>query len=195
MFEYLKLASNDKLCCSFDNLHEMQKVKNDLGRAGKAIITDGKCGILLYGSGTGKSFIAKCFAGYLAKVVINKPVIFMPASIADMSSCWPGQTAEKLCQVFEKAAEEARQNGACVLFLEQVEAILFNPDSSRQQTEDERKSVNTLLNLIGRYSNFCRFKIVIVMATNFLESLDVAAIRAGRVDFKIEIKSPDHLAD
>lgn len=183
---------------SFAQVTGMAKMKTMMTNAASEIITGEKNGILLYGEpGNGKTFIAEAFAGELHKMpelagVVTRPAAFMCTSIADLGSQWAGKTTEQVKSMFAQAAHAARREGCCVLFLDEVDALLRDRnDGSVSRTEDSLQTVNTFLNLINRYQNFKQFRVILVMATNYRDKLDEAAVRDGRVDFKFEIPNPD----
>jgi transitional endoplasmic reticulum ATPase len=183
---------------SFTDVTGMTALKALLTKAASDIVTGEKNGILLYGEpGNGKTFIAEAFAGELHKMegmagLIDRSPAFMSASIADLGSQWVGKTTEQVKSMFAQAAQAARHKGACVLFLDEVDALLRDRnDTNVSRTEDSLQTVNTFLDLISRYRNFKKYRIILMMATNYRDKLDEAAIRDGRVDFKFEIPNPD----
>lgn len=136
-------------------------------------------GILLHGEpGNGKTAIAEGLAGTIGLPLINM-------SFGSVASGLVNVTTENVVKLFK----DARRQAPCVLFMDEIDSVA----SARQQhgpgtTEEGPKITNTLLTELV---NTRGTGVVIMMATNFLDRLDTAAIREGRVDFKIEVPPPD----
>jgi transitional endoplasmic reticulum ATPase len=146
---------------------------------GKDIQTkDAPNGILLFGDpGNGKTFFAEALAGELELPMIT-------ATFGDVVSKWVGETTEKVMAAFN----DAEQRAPCVLFLDEIDALLIKRDKSTQADSEGPKTVNAVLTRLVQ----ARSKgVVIIAATNFIDRLDTAAIREGRFDYKIEIPPPD----
>lgn len=177
---------------NFNTLAGMQELKSQLLEAGKtAVVVAGqegeippheiRNGILLYGDpGNGKTAIAEALAGTL-----NLPIIKM--SFGSVASKWLNDTTENVVALFR----DARTQAPCVLFLDEVDSVISSREFSPNQTEESPKTTNQILTeLVATRGT----GVVIVMATNFYDRLDQAAIREGRVDFKIHVTAPDAAA-
>lgn len=124
-----------------------------------------KTSMLLYGPpGTGKSSICTAIAGYL-----NYPIYNLNLSAIEKDSD------------LEKAISYIPSRS--ILLLEDIDRCLPAND------EKAKYNIRTLLNCLDGSSslNHC----VVLMTTNFIENLDDALIRSGRVDHKIEIGYPN----
>lgn len=123
-------------------------------------------GILIYGEpGTGKTSIAKAIAKHT-----NRNLYILNISNA---------TNETFLNSFNEIG-----NNACVLF----DDIDINiPD--RESTGEKQVSLQTLLSVLDGSES--RSDIIIIMTTNFIDKLDNALIRHGRIDFKFELKKPN----
>lgn len=74
-------------------------------------------GALLEGPpGYGKSFLAKCIAG-------SAGVPFISMDAASLRSVWMGIGSVKIMMKFGKARKLARQYGACIFFMDEIDAI------------------------------------------------------------------------
>jgi transitional endoplasmic reticulum ATPase len=139
---------------------------------------NGKNGILLHGvPGTGKTAFAEALAGEVG-------LKFMKVNIGSMASRWINQTTEQLQDIIDSALRQA----PCVLFFDEVEAIL--PDRSRIDRGDseEAKVVGSFLSSIDKLRDG---RVLVIAATNYIDRVDNAAIREGRFDFRIEVTVPD----
>jgi len=135
-------------------------------------------GFVLYGPpGTGKTHIAKCLAGELE-------VNYIQLSAADIVSKWIGESAQNFAEVFE----EARTHQPTVVFIDEIDALAG--ERSYQQTNSEHQMVTQLLDDISDVMDQDE-EVIIIGATNRLDSVDDALLRAGRLGEHIKIPAPD----
>lgn len=135
-------------------------------------------GILLHGEpGNGKTAIAEGLAGTLGLPFINM-------SFGSVASGFVNVTTENIVKLFK----DARRQAPCVLFMDEIDSVGSARQPGPGTTEEGPKITNTLLTELV---NTRGTGVIIMMATNFLDRLDTAAIREGRVDFKIEVPPPD----
>lgn len=172
---------------SFRDILGMEAVKQRLFEPAREIVAGRlsaaeapRNGILLHGApGNGKTIFAESLAGE-----IGVPLVTL--TYGDVVSKWIGQTPRQISNCFAYA----KANAPCVLFIDEVDSFLRSRDSDIGGPED-LKITNTLLTEIV---SLRAHQVVLVAATNFLATLDSAAIREGRFDFKIEITAPDETA-
>lgn len=139
---------------------------------------DKKNGLLLYGEpGNGKTFFAEALAGHIGWPIIK-------CTFGDVNSRWVGETTENVVQVFNDAMEQA----PCVLFIDEIDALLVKRDQITQAESETGKTVNAILTKLVEIREH---RVLVVAATNFIDRLDSAAIREGRFDYKIEVPPPD----
>lgn len=168
---------------TFNDVVGMPELKAKLSKAGKEIVTNKgeRNGILLTGEpGNGKTTMAEALAGEL-----NLPII--DVAIGNFQSMWVGETTQNVMKVFDDAEAQA----PCVLFIDEIEAILVNRANSRSSDQEAAKTVSAMLK---RIVDLRSKKVVLMAATNFLDQLDPASIREGRFDYKIEVLPPDYEA-
>lgn len=166
--------------CAFKDVIGMTELKARLSKAGKDIIAvnGARNGILLTGDpGNGKTTMAEALAGELK---LN----FISVSFGNFVSAWVGQTTERVMKVFDDAEKQA----PCVLFLDEVEAVLIDRNKVANADSEAAKTVSALLK---RLEDIRSKRVVVVAASNYLDRLDPAAIREGRFDYKIEVTPPD----
>ena len=135
-------------------------------------------GILLSGpSGTGKTLMAKAIA---TETEIN--FISVPSPM--LFSHWTGQSEKMLIEVFQKA----RQASPCILFFDEIDALAPERGSGGHTKTSERM-VSILLSELDGLEELKG--VIVLAATNRLESLDKALLRPGRFDYILEFPMPD----
>ncbi|WP_099467481.1 ATP-dependent metallopeptidase FtsH/Yme1/Tma family protein [Konateibacter massiliensis] len=137
-------------------------------------------GVLLYGPpGTGKTLLAKAVAG-------EADVPFYAMSGSDFVQMYVGVGASRIRSLFQKAKKSEK----AVIFIDEIDAIGKKRGKSASSSNDERdQTLNALLTeMSGFHENS---GIVVIGATNRLDTLDDALLRPGRFDRQIEIGLPD----
>jgi len=135
-------------------------------------------GILLYGPpGTGKTFLAKAVAS-------ESEVNFISVKGPALLSKWVGESERGIREVFKKA----KQASPCIVFFDELDAIAPIRGASADSHVTERVISQFLTEMDGMEE----LKGVIVLAaTNRLDIIDPALLRAGRFDFQLELPIPD----
>lgn len=137
-------------------------------------------GVLLYGPpGTGKTLMAKAIAG-------EAGVPFYAMSGSDFVQMYVGVGASRIRSLFNKAKKSEK----AVIFIDEIDAIGKKRARNTSASNDERDQ--TLNALLTEMSGFHDNKgIVVIGATNRLDTLDEALLRPGRFDRQIEVGLPD----
>lgn len=134
-------------------------------------------GVILYGPpGCGKTLLVSALASE-----INAE--FMHIKSTDIVSKWYGEAEQNLKAIFDQA--KAR-GGKVVLFFDEIDGLFPDREGAYEATQ---KTVSVFLDNIGGLED--NDNIMIVAATNRLQSLDSAIVRAGRFDLVIEVPLPD----
>ena len=138
-------------------------------------------GALLVGPpGTGKTLLAKAVAG-------EANVPFLSMSGSDFVEMFVGVGASRVRDLFDQAKKMA----PCIVFIDEIDAIgRARGKNSGFSGNDERE--NTLNQLLTEMDGFqTNAGVIVLAATNRVDILDKALMRAGRFDRQIEVGLPD----
>jgi len=138
-------------------------------------------GVLLVGPpGTGKTLLAKAVAG-------EANVPFFSLSGSDFVEMFVGVGASRVRDLFQ----QAKIKSPCIIFIDEIDAIgRARGKNASFPANDERE--NTLNQLLSEMDGFEENSGVIIMAaTNRVDILDRALLRAGRFDRLIMVDLPD----
>jgi transitional endoplasmic reticulum ATPase len=136
-------------------------------------------GILLHGPpGTGKTLIAKALAG---ETEFN----FISIKGPELLSKWVGESEKGVREIFRKA----RQAAPCIIFLDEVDALVPRRGSSGSDSHVTENVVSQILTEIDGLEEL--HNVLIIGATNRLDIVDEALLRPGRFDRIIEVPNPD----
>ena len=138
-------------------------------------------GALLIGPpGTGKTLLAKAVAG-------EADVPFFSMSGSDFVEMFVGVGASRVRDVFRQAKEKA----PCIIFIDETDAVgRARSKSPATGGNDERE--NTLNALLIEMDGFgTNSGVIVLAATNRVDMLDKALLRAGRFDRQIHVDLPD----
>ena len=140
--------------------------------------TNAPKGILLYGSpGTGKTFLAKAVAS-------ESEMNFISVKGSALLSKWVGESEKGIREVFKKA----KQASPCIVFFDELDSIAPIRGASADSHVTERVISQFLTEMDGMEE----LKGVIVLAaTNRMDIVDPALLRAGRFDLQMELPIPD----
>ncbi len=135
-------------------------------------------GIMLYGpSGTGKTLLAK-------SVATESEANFISVRGPELLSKWVGESERGIREVFRRA----RQASPCVIFFDEVDALAPTRGMGGDSMVTERVVSQLLTELDGVQS---LQGVVVLAATNRIDIVDPALLRAGRFDKLIQIPLPD----
>ncbi len=134
-------------------------------------------GVILHGPpGTGKTLLAKAVANESEAhfILLNGP---------EVMSKFYGESEKKIRDIFD----DAEKNAPSIIFIDEIDAIA--PKREDVQGEVERRVVSQLLTMMDGLKS--RGKVVVIGATNRINSIDPALRRPGRFDREVSISVPD----
>jgi len=133
-------------------------------------------GVLLHGPpGTGKTLIARAVANEV-------DAYFDVISGPEVVSKYKGESEERLREAFD----HAEANAPAIIFVDEIDAIAGERD---EDSDMENRVVAQLLTLLDGLED--RGQVIVIGATNRVDSIDPALRRGGRFDREIEIGVPD----
>ena len=137
-------------------------------------------GILLTGPpGTGKTHLARIIAQ-------ESEADFFLISGPSVVSKWVGDTESTLRRLFQAAT--ASPSGRAIIFFDEIDSLAERRTATSQDYSN--RLVAQLLTLLDGFDTAGK-SVLVVAATNRIDSLDPALTRPGRFDWEIEFGEPD----
>jgi transitional endoplasmic reticulum ATPase len=134
-------------------------------------------GVLLHGPpGTGKTLLAQAVAN-------ETNASYYSIAGPEIMSKFYGESEERLRDTFK----QAQDNAPSIIFIDELDSIA--PKRDEVSGDVEKRIVSQMLTLMDGLE--ARGKVVVIGATNRVNSIDPALRRPGRFDREIEIGIPD----
>ena len=173
------IAGNDEAKDSIGDIVDYIKSPDKYEKYGAKIPR----GVIFYGSpGTGKTLMAKAVAG-------EAGVPFYAVSGSDFVQMYVGVGAARIRELF---GEARKSGGRAVIFIDEIDALAKKRSQNPMGGNDEREqTLNALLTEMSGFSEKSGEGIVVIAATNRIDTLDEAVLRPGRFDRLVEISLPD----
>ena len=135
-------------------------------------------GILLHGPpGTGKTLIAKAIAH-------ETQSNFISIKGPELLSRFVGESERGIREIFKKA----RQAVPCIIFFDEIDAIA----PTRGGRNDNGVTERVIAQLLTEMDGLEELKgVTVLAASNRIDMIDPALLRAGRMDLLIELPKPD----
>ena len=125
---------------------------------------------------TGKTLLAKAIAG-------EADVPFFYSSGSQFEEVYVGLGAKRIRELFEAAKKKA----PAIIFIDEIDAV-----GGTRRLKDQSALKMTLNELLVQLDGFDENNgIIVIGATNFVESLDEALLRPGRFDKHVTVPLPD----
>lgn len=124
----------------------------------------------------GKTLLAKAIAG-------EAEVPFFYSSGSQFEEVYVGLGAKRVRELFEAAKKKA----PAIIFIDEIDAV-----GGTRKLKDQSALKMTLNELLVQMDGFDENNgIIVIGATNFMESLDQALLRPGRFDKHVSVPLPD----
>ena len=135
-------------------------------------------GVMLYGPpGCGKTLLAKAVATELG-------VNFISIKGPELLSRYIGESEKGIREVFKKA----KMASPCIVFFDEIDSLV----SKRGNGADSQVTERVVSQFLAELDGIEELKGVVVLgATNKLDMVDSALLRAGRFDFLLEVPKPN----
>ena len=144
-------------------------------------------GILLHGSsGNGKTLLGLHYGRLVQDTGLAN---FISVRCLDLVSKVVGETESNVARIFSRCKDSA----PCLLFLDQLDALLPRLDESEPQTTErtfERVLTLFLTEIDGIQSKGYQDSIIVLAATQKITNLDPTVIRPGRIGTHVHINPP-----
>ena len=162
---------------------EIQEIVEFLKNPQKYTDLGGKIpkGALLVGPpGTGKTLLAKAVAG-------EAGVPFFSMSGSDCGAVFVGVGASRVRDLFL----QANAKSPCIIFIDEIDAVgrARSKNPSMGGNDERENTLNALLTEMDGFGT--NSGVIILAATNRVDMLDNALLRAGRFDRQIHVDLPD----
>lgn len=133
--------------------------------------------LFLYGaSGTGKTFSLKAVSNLL-----NVTMIYVDIA----KSLTEGNVAKNVSDIFKLGNYIAENYGGCIIFMDEVDAIVMSRDSNSPDKGDIRRATNSIFQQLDQMNP----NAVFACASNLRHKIDAAFDR--RMSLKMEFRRPD----
>lgn len=142
-------------------------------------------------AGTGKTLAATAIANTLATVRQEKKTYFLHYDIGNMGTAYINMGAVNLQKFFDYGFLKAQQpeTGTVIYWFDECESLMGHRQSGGHKEDD--KLLNCLMKNLQNINDRGTCENVF-FASNFIDGIDKASIRSGRISEKLEFKLPDY---
>ncbi|KAI9015215.1 P-loop containing nucleoside triphosphate hydrolase protein, partial [Gaertneriomyces semiglobifer] len=165
-------------------IHEMIKISLLYPEAAKQ--AESIKGLLFYGPpGNGKTLMARAIASTYSTA--TNPVSFFPIHASEIHSKWFGDSEKHLRKLFQ----DAKAAQPSIIFFDEIDGVVPSR-ASGESSAPHNSVVTALLTLMDGLES--RGRVIVIGATNRLDTLDPALLRPGRFDRQLRFNPPNRIA-
>lgn len=137
--------------------------------------------MLFYGPpGTGKTYISQRLAEQCG-------LSFCAIKPSDLASIWVHGSQQLIRNLFDKATKLARENKrGCLLLIDEFDAV-----AGKRTEDDHNHQSGEVAELLTQLNDCIEKNVYVIGTTNFLNRIDRAVIRKGRIDEVVFVGMPD----
>ena len=130
--------------------------------------------------GTGKTYISQ-------RLAEQTGLAYCAIKPSDLGSVWVHGSQQLIRSLFDKAVKLAKENKrGCLLLIDEIDAI-----APKRTGEDHNHQSGEVAELLTQLNDCIEKNVYVIGTTNFLNRIDRAVIRKGRVDEVVFIGMPD----
>lgn len=130
--------------------------------------------------GTGKTYISQRLAEQCG-------LSFCTINPSDLASIWVHGSQQLIRNLFDKAANLAKENKhGCLLLIDEFDAV-----APKRTEDDNNHQSGEVAELLTQLNGCIEKNVYVIGTTNFLNRIDKAVIRKGRIDEVVFIGMPD----
>lgn len=146
-------------------------------------------GIILDGPpGCGKTLLARVIASYLSRQK-GKDGYFIAITSTELINKYVGETERKMRELFDRAKEKARESGLVVIFIDEIDALLKDRNTTEEKEPWMAQTVAQFCGLLDGIEPMA--DVLVIGATNLKEKIDPAILRPGRLTVHIRVPRPN----
>lgn len=141
--------------------------------------------------GCGKTFFAKKLSEEISKR-LGKKVSFQTLSSGNTLHPYINKSAQNIQKVFQKAKLDSVINGSIsVVFIDEINTVIPKIAKNHSNTGYDTESEKIRGEFLQQLDGAGEAGVLVIGATNNLESMDVSMTRPGRFDRKVRIGLPE----
>ena len=114
--------------------------------------------------------------------------VFLYVKGPEILDKWVGNSEQHIRDLFREGREKAKENGVAVIYIDECEGIFRRrgvSDPSSGYLDNIVSSFNAEMDGMDGNNN-----VFVMLSSNFIENMDPAAIRPGRIDLKLKVERP-----
>ena len=137
--------------------------------------------------GNGKTYIAQSLSSEIALRHPEKKPEFHLLKMEELTGSYVGQTTVKLNDYKNELIKRAQKGSLVVLLIDEIDMYTINRETDRKLVKEYEMVLKLIMSTITELKTLGG---IVLAATNQLESIDAALLRAGRLDRIVNVPNP-----